>query len=120
VKWRAFPAECTTPVSPAEAERIAWRYLVSDHEVEEGYSLVIEEYEICFTVRTRPKPQPVSEPMAPPMPPEPGQSVTVIDKETGGVTFWPSWAMHTVAEAYKEANLAGNVELLDEWPSAER
>lgn len=118
MKWQAYPAECTTPVSPAEAERIARRYLVSDREVAEGYSLVLEEHEICYTMRTRPAPKPVTDPTVPPRPPEPGQSVTVIDKETGGVTFWPSWPMATVAQAYKEAKLAGNVELLDEWPRA--
>lgn len=117
--WRAYPAECTTPVSPEEAERIARRYLVPSTLAEGGYSLAIEEFEDCFTVRTRPRPQPHPDPAAPLAPPQPGSAVNVIDKETGGVTFWPSWPMDAVAAAYREAKLAGQVELLSEWPAAD-
>lgn len=117
--WRAYPAECTIPVSRSEAERIARRYLVPSTLAEEGYSLAIEEFDACFTVRARPNPRVAADPTAPPAPPQPGSAVNVIDKETGGVTFWPSWPENAVAAAYQEAKLAGQVELLSEWPTAD-
>jgi hypothetical protein len=117
VTWHAYPAQCTTPVSLEEAERIARRYLVTRAETQAGYSLVIEEYGPCFTVLTRPEATPPADPTAPPRPPQPGSAVSVIDKETGGVSFWPSWPMEQVAQAYQEAKLAGEITFLDEWPS---
>lgn len=116
--WHAYPAECTVPVSPEEAERIARRHLISPELAEQGYSLAVEEFEACFTVRVRPNPRDAA-PAGPPRPPEPGGAVDVIDKETGGVTFWPSWPTAAVAAAYQEAKLAGQVELLGAWPDAE-
>jgi hypothetical protein len=115
VTRRAYPAECTTPVSPEEAERIARRYLVSAALVDDGYSLAIDEFDACFTVRTRANSsQDAGSTVL--RPPQPGSAVSVIDKGTGGVTFWPSWPAAAVASAYQEAKLAGDVELLGEWP----
>lgn len=117
--WSAFPAECVTPVTPAEAERIARHYLYSAAERDRGDLLVVEEYEVCFTVLTRPKPVPPADPTAPPRPPaNMGAAVSDIDKENGGVTFWPSLPMEVVADAYREAKLAGDVQLAAEWPQA--
>lgn len=119
--WRAFPTNCATPVTMEEAERVAEEHLYTDVNRTRGDVLNIEEYEACFAVQNWPKPQqdPDFDPAAPPRPPEPGQSVVVLDKETGGVTFWPSLPTFVVADAYKNAKLAGDVVLLDEWPRAE-
>ncbi|WP_157436277.1 hypothetical protein [Actinospica robiniae] len=102
-----------------EAARVVDRFLYSQYNRERGDLVDIEEYEACFTVRKRPKPEPAADATAPPRPPEPGHSVIVIDKETGGVTFWPSWAMAAVADAYQQAKIAGQVQLLSEWPTTE-
>ena len=106
-------------MTPIEAERIVREYLYSQENRDRGDLIVIEEHELCFTVRVQPKPAPPADPSAPPRPPaNMGAGVSVIDKENGGVTFWPSWPMEVVAAAYREARLAGDVELAADWPRA--
>jgi len=96
-------------VTPVEAERIARGYLYSEENRDRGDLIVIEEHEFCFTVRVQPKPVPPADPSAPPRPPaNMGAAVSVIDKEDGGVTFWPSWPTAVVAAAYREAKLAAD------------
>lgn len=117
--WTALPARSTTPVTQAEAERIADVYLYSAESRARGDLVTVQEHASCFTVRIRPRPVPSADPAAPPLPPSNiGAGVSVIDKENGGVTFWPSWPAEAVAAAYQEAKAAGEVELAAEWPRA--
>lgn len=118
--WTALPAGGSTPVTHAEAERIAYHYLYSEQNRERGDLVVVQEHEACFTVRVQPRPVASADPSAPPLPPaNSGSGVSVIDKENAGVTFWPSWPAEVVAKAYQDAKAAGEVELAAEWPQAE-
>lgn len=106
-KVPAYPTNAVTPLNLAEARRIADEYLSSPAERAAGYRNLLDEYDICFTVVTAAPPSAGA---------DYGAAVTVIDKKTGCISYWPSWSTDMVAEEYKRVLKAGEVEIQPSWP----
>ncbi|MBR7832075.1 hypothetical protein KDL01_02325 [Actinospica durhamensis] len=118
-KMSAYATDGPAPADLAQASLLAERYLVPEVGLlPEGARLHVVEFASCFTVVKITAPPPVGEDGIPLHPAEPGGGVTVIDKETGAISFWPSWGESFVAEKYAEAKAAGEIEYVVEWPTA--
>ncbi|MFQ6395786.1 hypothetical protein ACLMAJ_20255 [Nocardia sp. KC 131] len=112
----AYPTKASTPVDLTEAERIADRYLSGDDDVERGITNLLTEFDCCFTVVAIFPPPPGTDPHARPAPPAIGGSVSVIDKSTGAVSYWPSYPTDLVAEQYADALRTGRLIIEPDWP----
>jgi hypothetical protein len=117
-KRRAYATDARPPIDLAQARLLAERYLVPEVGLlPEGARQHVVEFASCFTVvKILPSP-PLGEDGIPLGPAEPGGGVTVIDKETGAFSFWPSLGESFVAERFAEAKAAGEIEHVAEWPS---
>ncbi|MBC7305022.1 MAG: hypothetical protein H5T78_29255 [Nocardia sp.] len=107
----AYPTDAQTPVDQAEAIRIAAEHLPADAP---GHDRQIVEFADGFAVFA-------VEPLhAPPDRPIPvGGSVYVIDKQTGAVSFWPTYPSEVVAAHYTLLHAAGRLVVADAWPDQE-
>ena len=119
MKMPAYATDARPPIDLAQAHLLVERYLVPDVGLlPEGATLDISEFASCFTVVKRLPPPPVGEDGIPLHPVEPGGGVTVIDKETGAISFWPSWGTSFAAQKFAEAKAAGEIEHKTEWPTS--
>ena len=118
-KMPAYVTDGPPPVDLAQARLLAERYLVPEVGLlPEGARLHVVEFDSCFTVVKITSAPPVGEDGIPLHPVEPGGGVTVIDKETGAFSFFPSWGESFAAEKFAEAKSAGEVEYVAQWPTA--
>jgi hypothetical protein len=117
-RWPAYATECRRPIDRTEALRLVGEYLHLTDELPGGGTLHVDDWGSCFTVAVfRPSP-PVGPDGVPQQPTEVGGGVTVLDKETGHFSFWPSWGTRNVAQRFAEAKEADAIEYLDEWPES--
>ncbi|MGW0246817.1 hypothetical protein ACWDYH_09285 [Nocardia goodfellowii] len=108
----AYPTDATVPVQLPEAERIAATHLADPSHTATGVENVITEFESCFTVVAEIR-STADQTIAPPLRP-----VSVIDKATGAVSYWPSYPVTLVAERYAAAIADDGLIIEDEWPDA--
>ncbi|MEV6427327.1 hypothetical protein [Nocardia sp. NPDC051463] len=113
----AYPTESSTPVDPTEAARIADHYLSGDDDAEQGITNLLTEFDCGYTVVAIFPPPPGTDPHTPPLPPAIGGSVSVIDKSTGAVSYWPSYPADLVAEQYAEVLRTGRLIIEPDWPA---
>ncbi|GAA5085239.1 hypothetical protein GCM10023319_31030 [Nocardia iowensis] len=113
----AYPTECTTPVTLAEAERLAERYLSFDDDAGRGITNRITEFDSCFVVVAIFVPPPSTESRTPPTPLPIGGTVSTIDKATGAITLWPTYPPDLVAEHHEAALRAGRLIIEETWPA---
>ncbi|WP_431953064.1 hypothetical protein [Nocardia lijiangensis] len=111
----AYPTRATTPVDLPAAEHIAERYLSSPEELATGITNVITEFEGGFVVVAIRGPVPEGDSPLPP--PVIGGSVSVIDKATGAVSYWPTYPVALVAEHYDQMLSTGKLIIADDWPN---
>lgn len=114
-KWQAYATDARPPIGTAQARLLAERYLVPAAGLPAGTSLEISEFASCFTVVKVTPPPPVGADGIPLHPVEPGRGVAVIDKETGAISFWPSWGTSFAAAKFAEAKAAGMIEDVAGW-----
>ncbi len=110
----AYPTRTTTPVDLPAAEHIAAEYLSSPEERATGITNVVTEFEGGFVVVAIHGPVPEGDSPLPP--PVIGGSVSVIDKATGAVSYWPTYPPALVAEHYDQMLSTGKLIIADDWP----
>ncbi|WP_194814893.1 hypothetical protein [Nocardia sp. XZ_19_385] len=108
----AYPTDATVPVQLPEAERIAASHLSDPGDAAGGVEHVVTEFDSCFTVVAIVR-STADQTIAPPLTP-----VSVIDKATGAVSYWPSYPVTVVAERYGAALADNGLIVEDEWPGA--
>lgn len=113
----AYPTECTTPVTPAEAERLAERYLAFDEHTGPGIANRITEFDSCFVVVAVFAPPAPTESDTAPSPLPIGGTVSTIDKASGAITLWPTYPVDVVAGHHATAVHNGTLIIEDTWPS---
>jgi len=119
MKMPAYATDARPPIDLDQARQLVERYLVPDVGLlPEGATLDISEFASCFTVVKRLPSPPVGEDGIPLRPVEPGGGVTVIDKENGAISFWPSWGTSFAVEKFEEAKAAGEIEYVAQWPTS--
>ncbi|MGV9822148.1 hypothetical protein [Nocardia xishanensis] len=111
----AYPTRATTPVDLPSAENIAAEYLSSPEDRAAGITNVITEFEGGFVVVAIHGPAPEGDSPLPP--PVIGGSVSVIDKATGAVSYWPTYPVASVAEHYDQMLRTGKLVIADDWPN---
>jgi hypothetical protein len=117
VKMPAYATDCHPPIDLEQAHLLVQRYLVPEVGLlPEGAVLDVDDFGPCFTIVKRTPSPPVGEDGIPLHPVEPGGGVTILDKETGEISFWPSWGTSYAVEKYAEAKAAGDIEHFAEWP----
>ncbi|MEV6387367.1 hypothetical protein [Nocardia xishanensis] len=105
----------TTPVDLPAAEDIAAEYLCSPEDRAAGITNVVTEFEGGFVVVAIHGPVPEGDSPLPP--PVIGGSVSVIDKATGAVSYWPTYPVDLVAEHYDQMLRTGKLVIADDWPN---
>ncbi|MBF6544854.1 hypothetical protein [Nocardia brasiliensis] len=113
----AYPTECTTPVTLAEAERLAERYLAFDADAGRGVTNRITEFDSCFVVVATFAPPAPTESRTPPGPLPIGGTVSTIDKASGAITLWPTYPPDVVAGHHAAAVQNGTFIVEETWPS---
>ncbi|MFC9894329.1 hypothetical protein ACFVMC_11600 [Nocardia sp. NPDC127579] len=108
MRVHAYPTDAAVPVALAEAERIAATHLSDPGDSTAGVENVVTEFDSCFTV-VPVTPTPADRTAPPPLAP-----VSVIDKATGAISFWPAYPVALVAEQYAATDLV----IEDDWPGA--
>ncbi|MEV0245677.1 hypothetical protein AB0H76_03700 [Nocardia sp. NPDC050712] len=106
----AYPTDATVPVALPEAERIAATHLADPGDAAAGIESIVTEFDTCFTVVAR-VPSTADQTIAPPLTP-----VSVIDKATGAVSYWPSYPVTLVAERYGAALADAGLVIEEHWP----
>jgi hypothetical protein len=119
-RWPAYATDCRFPIDRQEALRLIREYLNPSDELPEGWTRSVDEWEICFTSKVLPSAPPMGPDGIPIRPVEPGSGVTIIDKETGHFSFWPSLATSYAVEQYMQAKSSGEIEYLSEWPEPDK
>ncbi|MCP2287255.1 hypothetical protein ACFYT3_21885 [Nocardia amikacinitolerans] len=110
----AYPTSATTPVDLAAAQQIAARYLSVTEQGSEIAHLVTEFDGGFVVVAVR---GPIPENSSPLPPPVIGGTVSVIDKATGAVSYWPTYPAAVIAEQYDEMLRTGRLIVADDWPT---
>ncbi|MBH0781662.1 hypothetical protein [Nocardia bovistercoris] len=110
----AYPTDVSGPVDLDLARRIVDRHLSEPGDRAAGITRVITEFDTGFTV-IGVRGTPAADPRVLP-PPTVGGSVYVIDKDTGAVSFWPTYPVTLVAESYSATVRAGGLIIADRWP----
>ncbi|TQM31174.1 hypothetical protein [Nocardia bhagyanarayanae] len=111
----AYPTSATTPVDLAAAQQIAARYLSVPDQLASGIAHQLTEFDGGFVVVAIRGPVPES--TSPLPPPVIGGSVSVIDKATGAVSYWPTYPPALIAEQYDEMLRTGRLIVADDWPT---
>lgn len=120
VRWPAYATDGRLPIDRAEALRLIGVYLHLTEEPADGGKLNVDEWDGCFTVTVSAPLPPLGPDGIPLRPAEPGGGVTVLDKETGHFSFWPSWGTSYVVQRFTEAIANDGIDYRDEWPEAAR
>jgi hypothetical protein len=120
VRWPAYATACRLPIDRAEALRLVSDHLHLTDELPEGRTLNVDEWDSCFTITVSLPAPPVGADGIPLRPVEPGGGVTVLDKENGYFSFWPSWGSSHVVQRFAEAKAADEIDYLAEWPVPDR
>ncbi|GEM32420.1 hypothetical protein NN3_34270 [Nocardia neocaledoniensis NBRC 108232] len=100
----AYPTDARTPVDQAEATRIAETRLPAPEPGTERHVAEFDDGFIVLAVWPIATPAGRSRPV--------GGSVHVIDKETGAVSYWPTYPYELIAPLYA----TGRLIVEDEWP----
>lgn len=111
----AYPTSATTPVDLAAAQQIAARYLSVTDQLDGGIAQLVTEFDGGFVVVAVRGPVPEGDSPLPP--PVIGGSVSVIDKATGAVSYWPTYPAALIAEQYDEMLRTGRLIVADDWPT---
>lgn len=120
VRWPAYATDCRFPIDRAEALRLVGAYLHLGGDLPEGRTLNVDEWDSCFTVTVSLPPPPLGPDGIPLRPVEPGGGITVLDKETGHFSFWPSWGTSYVVQQFAEVKAAGTFDYRADWPEPDR
>ncbi|APE36360.1 hypothetical protein BOX37_23215 [Nocardia mangyaensis] len=104
----AYPTDARTPVDREEAIRIAAEHLPGEIPETDRHIVEFADGFTVFDVR------PLHAPSDRPIPV--GGSVHVIDKETGAVSFWPTYPSDLIAAQYALMRESGRLIVEANWP----
>ncbi|MBF6214672.1 hypothetical protein IU433_25825 [Nocardia puris] len=112
MRVHAYPTGAATPVDATAARGIADKYF--PRQAGDEITTVITEFDTCFVVSGVLGPLAANGEGVPP--PLAAGSMSVIDKETGAVSLWPTYPVAWIAEQYAKARAEGGVVVEDAWP----
>ncbi|WP_034266308.1 hypothetical protein [Actinospica robiniae] len=116
MKAQAFSTSAQVPVSRAEADRVAHELFAEAAEAaEEPRQVSIQDFGEFFTIVVFKPVTDLSEPDTL-LSVDLGRSVSVLDKSSGRISFWPSLAEEDIAAQFRECLNADEIEDA-EWPT---
>lgn len=112
MKAQAFPTSARIPVTAAEADRVAHETFAA--AAAQGEEISVRDFGEFFTIVAY---KPVTDVDDPDfmLSIDLGRSVSVLDKTSGRISFWPSLAEEDVAQQYRQCLEAQDIEEA-EWP----
>jgi hypothetical protein len=116
MKVQAFPTSARVPVDEPEARRVARERFAES--LEDGRQISVRDFGEFFTILVFKPVTDLSDPDAM-LSLDLGRSVSVLDKSTGRISYWPSLAEEYVADQYAACVAAGEIEAA-EWPESNR
>ncbi len=110
----AYPTDARVPVDLAEAHRVTERHLTDPRDLPVGITRVVTEFAAGFTVVAVRHAKPDLPESFPPSVVH--GSVCVIDRDTGAVSYWPTYPAEVVAAMYTEFLRTGELVVAADWP----